>query len=388
MEFWFTKQEEELIREVRAFIQEKATPELIEETRHLEGIYGGKEARKFIKEFAARGWLVPNWPKASGGLDSSDMVAYMIRDEMSYAGLPSYFTGVHMAGPTILRFGSEEMKQEFLLPLSRGEIEFALGYTEPEAGSDLMNLKMYAEDKGDHFVVNGQKIFNTGCHLAEYHWLAVRTDLDAPKHKGVSMMIVDLESPGITVSPMMTMAETRTNQVFYDDVVVPKKNLVGEKNKGFYYLMTALDFERIFTYGDYRSLFDEIVEYAKETMVDGKPLSKDPVIRQKLAEMATELEVSKLLYYQLPYLLDKGVVPNYQSSMEKLFVSEMAQRITNTAMEVIGAYGQLMEGSEWAPLAGKLAYYYRQCVVETIYGGTSEIQRNIMALRGLGLPRA
>jgi alkylation response protein AidB-like acyl-CoA dehydrogenase len=280
------------------------------------------------------------------------------------------------------------MKDKYLLPLAKAEIEFALGYTEPGAGSDLLGLKMYAEDKGDHFVVNGQKIFNTACHIAEYHWLAVRTDLDVPKHKGISMMVVDLKTPGITVTPIMSMAETRTNVVYYDDVIVPRENLVGEENKGFQYLMTALDYERMFTFGVYKSLFEEMVDYAKETTVDGKPLAKDPVIRQKLAQLATELEVAKLFYYQLPYLLDKGQIPNYQSSMEKLFVSEMDQRITNVGMELLGLSGQLKEGSKWASLGGKFGYFYRQCVVETIYGGTSEIQRNIMATRGLGLPRA
>jgi alkylation response protein AidB-like acyl-CoA dehydrogenase len=387
MEFRFTKEEETLLAKVKDFIKREVTPELIEETLHLEAIYGGQEARKFFKRFAPNGWLTPNWPSKYGGMDSTEMVAYLIRDEMSGAGLPSYFVGAYMAGPTILRFGSEEMKEKFLIPIARGEIEFALGYTEPEAGSDLMSLKTYAEDKGDHFVVNGQKIFNTACHVAEYHWLAVRTELDAPKHKGISMMVVDLESPGITVNPMITMAGTRTNLVYYDDVVVPKRNLVGELNKGGHYLMVALDFERMFTFGGYRSLFEEVVAYAKDTMVAGKPLSKDPMVRQKLAEMAIELEVGRLLYYQLPYMLDKGSIPNYQSSMEKLFVSELTQRISQTAMEVLRLYGQLTEDSRRSALGGKVGYFYRQSVIETIYGGSSEIQRNIMALRGLGLPR-
>lgn len=387
MEFGFTEEEKEIAAEVRAFIDKEITPELIEESRHLEGIYGGQKARKFFAKFAEKGWLMPHWPVEYGGLGSSEMVMYLIRDIQSEAGLPSYFSGAYMAGPTILRFGSEEMKEKYLLPLARAEVEFALGYTEPEAGSDLLGLKMYAEDKGDHFVVNGQKIFNTACHIAEYHWLAVRTDQDAPKHKGISMMVVDLSTPGITVTPIMSMAETRTNVVYYDDVIVPRESLVGEKNKGFYYLMTALDYERMFTFGEYKSLFEEIVDYAKKTTVDGKPLAKDPVIRQKLAQLATELEVAKLLYYQLPHMLDKGKLPNYQSSMEKLFVSEMEQRITNVGMELLGLSGQLKEGSKWAPLGGKFGFFYRQCVVETIYGGTSEIQRNIMATRGLGLPR-
>jgi hypothetical protein len=388
MEFRFTDKEEALLAEVKEFIKREATPELIDETLHLEGIFGGQEGRKFFRKFAAKGWLTPNWPKEYNGLESSDMVVYMIRDEIAHSGLPSYFTGCHMAGPIIMRFGSAAMKEKYLLPIARGEIEFALGYSEPGAGSDLMALKMFAEDKGDHFVVNGDKIFNTACHISEYHWLAVRTDRNVPKHKGISMMIVDMQTPGITVKPIYTMAGTRTNVVYYDDVKVPKENLVGEKNKGAYYLMTALDYERMFTFGEYRQLFEDTVQYAKETMVDGKPLSKNPLVRQKLAQLAIELEVGKLIYFELPHMLDKGVIPNYQSSMEKLYVSELAQRITKAAAELVGPYSQLTQSAKGAPLGGKLGHFYRQCIVETIYGGTSEIQRNIMALRGLGLPRS
>ena len=387
MDFGFSKEEKSVIEDVRAFIKEKATPAVIKETRKNEKIFGGPEGRKFIKEFAANGWLVPNWPKKYGGLGASNMIAYMIRYEMTYMGVPAYFVGAHMAGPVILRFGSEEMKDECLLPIARGEVEYCLGYTEPQAGSDLSSVAMRAEDKGDHFLINGQKTFNTSAHLAEYHWLIARTDVNGPPHKGMSLFVVDLKSPGITISPLITMAGLRTNQVFYEDVVVPKTALVGEQNKGFYYLMSALDFERMFPPSGYTKIFDYAVEYAKKTMVNGKPLSKDPLVQQKLAQIAIELEVVKLLYYQLPYMLDNGMIPNYQSSMEKMFATELAQRVTNIATEILGLYGQLREGSKFAPFNGEIEQYYRMSVVETIYGGTSEIQRNIIALRGLGLPR-
>jgi len=387
MDFGFKKEEEDLVREVRAFIKKEATPEMLAETRQLGQIYGGPEGRKFIQKFAAKGWLTPNWPREFGGMGASEMVTYIIRDEMAYARVPSVFVAAHMAGPTILRVGNEELKKEYLPRIARGEVEFALGYTEPQAGSDLVALKIRAEDKGDFFLINGQKTFNTHCHVADYHWLAARTDFEVPKHKGVSMIIVDLKSPGITIRPLITMAGWRTNEVYYDDVVVPKKSLVGEKNKGFYYLMAALDFERMVPPGLYWRLFDEIVQYAKETVVDGKRLSQKPLIRQKLSQMTVELEVTRLLYYQLAHMLDKGTIPNYQSSMEKMFATEVAQRVANTGMEVMGLCGQLKEGSRWAPLAGRVEHFYRWSVVETVYAGTSEIQRNIIALRGLGLPR-
>ena len=248
-----------------------------------------------------------------------------------------------------------------------------------------MNLK--AEDKGNYFLLNGTKIFNTSCHIADYHWLAVRTNSEVARHKGVSMMIVDLKSQGISINPMITMAGWQTNEVAYEDVQVPKKNLVGEVDKGFYYLMAALDFERMFPLGRYRRIFDKIVEYTKETIVDGRPLSKDPLIRQKLTQLSIEIEVTRLLYYQLAHILDKGGIPNYQSSMEKTFATETAQRISNTGMDILNLYGQLKEGSKQAKLSGKVERSYRTSIVETIYAGTSEIQRNIIATRGLGLPR-
>jgi len=222
--------------------------------------------------------------------------------------------------------------------------------------------------------------------VADYHWLAVRSEPEAAKHRGVSMMIVDLKSPGITIRPMITMAGWQTNEVFYEDVIVPKKNLVGKKNRGFYYLMAALDYERMFPLGVYGRLLEGIVEYTRETIVGGQPLSKDPLVRQKLAQMTIELEANKHLYYRLAHILDTGQIPNYQSSMQKVFATETAQHIANTGMEILGLYGQLKRGSKWAALAGNVERFYRWSVVETIYAGTSEVQRNIIAHRGLGLP--
>jgi len=387
MNFEFTKEQKTLQLEVRDFIKHESTPELLEETENLGDIYGGPEGRKVIQKMAAKGWLTPTWPKEYGGLEESEAVCYMIREEMAYFGLPFFFTAAGMAGPIILRSGSEETKENWLPRISSGEVEFALGYTEPQAGSDLASLMIEAQDKGDYFLVNGTKLFNTACHVADYHWLAARTDFEVRKHKGISMMIVDLKSPGITINPMITMGGWRTNEVSYVDVHVPKKNLVGEMNKGFYYLMAALDFERMFPLGKYRHIFDELVGYTKETFFNGKPLSKDPLIRQKMAQLSIELEVTRLFYYQLAHILDKGGIPNYQSSMEKILATETAQRITNVGMDILGLYGLLKRQSKWVKLEGKIERNYRSNVVDTIVAGTSEIQRNIIAIRGLGLPR-
>lgn len=387
MEFGFKPEEEKIIEEVRSLINKEVTPELVKESLANGLNYGGPEARKFAKKLGAKGWLTPNWPREYGGLGASDMLTYMVRDELAYALTPYIFIGAHMAGPAIIKYGSEEMKKKYLSLISKGEMEFALGYTEPQAGSDLASLSIRAEDKGDYFLINGQKTFNTHCHLADYHWLGVRTDFEGPKHKGISLLIVDLTSPGITIRPMISMADWRTNEVFYDDVRVPKENLVGELNKGFYYIMTALDFERMVPPGAYRRLFEDIVKYAKETSLGNGRLSNNVLVRQKLAQIAIELEACKLLYYQLPYMLDKGMPTGYQSSMEKMFVTEVMQRITKTGMEVLGLYGQLKKGTKWAPIDGLVELFHRWSVVETIYGGTSEIQRTIIAQKGLTLPR-
>lgn len=386
MDFDFSPEEKEILAEVREFIKLESTPELHTETVQLGHIYGGEKGREFIKKFAANGWLVPNWSEEYGGIGSSAILAFGIREEMALSGVPIVFVAAHMSGPTIMHFASEEMKKEWLLPIARGEIEFALGYTEPQAGSDLSSLDIRAVDNGDYFIVNGQKSFNTASHVADYHWLATLTDPDAKRYHGMSMMIVDFKSPGIEIRPMKTMAGWQTNEVFYNDVIVPKKNLVGEKNLGFYYLMSALDFERMFPLAVYRRVFNQITDYAKTTLVNGKPLSKDPLIRQKLAQLKIELEADRLLFYRLAHIIDKGEIPNYQSSMQKLFATETAQRITNTGMEILGHYGRLTEGSPRAVLSGSIEQFYRSSIVETIYAGTSEIQRNIIALKGLKLP--
>jgi len=386
MDFEFSPEEQKVIDDVRAFIKAEATPELLEETLSIGYCYGGKLGRQFFQKFAKNGWLVPNWPEEYGGLGASAMLTFAIREEIAYNRLPGAFVAAHMAGPTIMHVGSEEMKKEWLLPIARGEVEFALGYTEPQAGSDLSNVQIKAADNGDHFIINGQKTFNTHSHVADYHWLIGRTDPESKKHRGMSMIIVDLKSPGIDIRPMITLPGWQTNEVYYDDVTVPKKNLVGEMNKGFYYLMAALDYERMFPGGSYRRLFDDIVEYARKTMVGGKPLSKDPLVRQKLAQMATDIEASTLLYYSLAGILDKGEIPNYQTSMQKIFTTELGQRITEMGMEVLGLYSQLKKGSKWAALEGKAEFYNLWSIVETIYAGTNEVQRNIIAHRGLKLP--
>ena len=387
MDFKYNEDEERFRKELSEFLDKELTEEICRQNWEDKGL--GPEGREFARKLAARGWLAPSWLKEYGGQDAPHTYEYILVNELARRGahVPNDVARL-MCGPTILRHGSEELKREFLPRIARGEIEFCLGYTETEAGSDLAAIDMRAVEDGDDYIINGHKIFNTECHYAEYHWLAARTDPDVPKHRGISLFIVDLKSPGVTVNPMWTMSGERTNEVVYDNVRVPKRMMVGEKNRGFYHIMDALSFERMFVFVTelLYPFFNSIVQYAKETQHNGKPLSKDPVIRQKLAEMAVELEVGSLIQAQAFWMISKGLVPETETSICKIFSSELQQRLLNTAMQILGPYSQLQEGSKWAPLSGKIERNYRSAVMATFGAGSSEILRNIIAIRGLGLP--
>ncbi|GAJ06224.1 unnamed protein product, partial [marine sediment metagenome] len=253
MEFGFSKEEEEFRQEVRSFCSKEVTPELIEDFEREAGYT--PRIWEFLGKVGAKGWLAPQWPKEYGGLESNYMKKFIIEQEATRAvGVRMAVRNVSngMAGPIILRYGTDEQKKRFLPPIARGEVEYCLGYTEPQAGSDLASLELRAaepktkgevsaEDKGDYFVMNGQKMFNTAAHYAQFHWLGARTDWENPKkHQGISLFVVDLKSPGITIRQMKTMSDLITNEVFYDDVKVPKANMIGEKNRGFYYIMEAV----------------------------------------------------------------------------------------------------------------------------------------------------
>jgi len=382
MDFSFSPEEERFREEVKSFfLGEKES--VAEARKEWDSGWGfGPNCWNLLRKIGQRGWLCPTWPKEYGGLGLSYMYRYIVMEQMHYF-LNVYSTvGAGMAGPIILRHGSEKQKKEYLPQIARGEVEFALGYTEPQAGSDLASLIIRAEDRGDYFLINGTKLFNTRAHYSQYHWLGARTETTIPKHKGISLMIVDLKTPGIKISPIYTVGGRRTNEVFYDNVLVPKENLVGEKNRGIYYIMEALDYERISTVAGLERDFQEVVDYVKK---EGK--IQNPLIRQTLAGLAIEIEAAKLLALRVAWMLNGGKVPNYEAAMLKMVVSEIEQAFVNTAMQILGPYAQLKEGSKWAPLNGKIEWTYRDSLENLITRGTSEIMRNIIAQRGLGLPR-
>ena len=382
MDFAFSPEEERFKEEVQDFFISEEKTALEAKKEWDSGLGFGPYCWEMLKKIGDRGWLCPTWPKEYGGLGLSYMYRYIMMEQMHHF-LNIYSTvGAGMAGPVIMSHGSNWQKEEYLPQIARGEIEFVLGYTEPQAGSDLAALAIKAEDKGDHFLLNGSKLFNTRAHYAQYHWLGARTAVTEKKYKGISLFIVDLETPGITISPIWTVGGTRTNEVFYDNVIVPKEALVGEMNRGFYYILEALDYERISTVAGLERDFQEIIEYAKNT---GK--GRDPLVRQKLAGLAIEIESARLLALRVAWMLDNHQVPNYEAAMLKMLVAETEQRLINTAMQIIGLYGQIQKGSKWAQLDGKFERIYRDSLENLITRGTSEIMRNIIAQRGLGLPR-
>jgi len=384
VDFALSREEEAFRQEVRDFLNKEVTPEVIREAQ--SGLGWGSHTWELIRKLGEKRWLCPSWPKEYGGLGLPAIYRFIIHEELDYSEAllgGTVLVGANMAGPTIVLYGTEEQKREYLPGIARGEIEFALGYTEPEAGSDLASLEIRAEEGEDHYILNGQKLFNTRCHYAQYHWLAARTDPQVLKHRGISLFIVDLKSPGITIRPLWTLSGVRTNEVFYDSVVVPKKNLVGEKNRGFYYMMTALEFERVLSVGGMRRAFEEFVNYVKE-----RPDLKDDIfVRQKIAQIGTEIEVARLFVYRLAWLQTKRIVANYEAGALKLFASELWQKLANSAMEILGLGGQLQADSKWAPLNGRIERLCRESLFYTFAGGTSEVMRNIIATRGLGLPR-
>ncbi|MBW2207706.1 MAG: acyl-CoA dehydrogenase family protein [Deltaproteobacteria bacterium] len=392
MDFGYTEEEQEFRKRLGKFLDKELTEEIARQNWEDLGV--GAEAREFSRKLSAYGFLGMSWPKEYGGKGLAPTYDFILLDELGkrWGAHVPLDVGYTMVGPTILRRGSEALKREFLPKIISGEIEFCLGYTEPNAGSDLASMGMRAVDEGDYFVINGQKTFNTECHYSEYHWLAARTDADPDiqKYKGISLFVVDMDSPGITIRPLWTMSGERTNEVYYEDVKVPKSRLVGEKNKGFYYMMEALGSERnqVFVPGRLMPILEELIKYVKETEFRGKPLSQDPLIRDKLARAAIELEVATVLADHSRWLESNELPMVYQPEITKVFTSELEQRLVNTGMEILGLYSQLTEDSQWAPLRGRISWYYLHSFMTTIGAGTSEVGRSVIAQRGLGLPRA
>lgn len=390
MEFKFTPEDEVFRQELRRFVQQQLPPDWEGGGRWPEE-WDWEFTREMRRKLAQKGWLTMHWPREYGGQDASPVRSAIYNEELAYRRAPGRdIFGVRMLGPTLMIHGSEEQKRTYLPPIAQGEVQWCQGYSEPESGSDLASLSTRAVRDGDDYVINGSKIWTTLAHRADWIMCLARTDPDAPKHRGISFILVDMKTPGIEVRPVINMANGHEfNQIIFDNVRVPRRNVVGEENRGWYVAVTLLDFERSGI--DYsamaRRLLDEMWEYATETRSNRRPLIETPWVRNSLADQYIECEVARLMAYNVAYMQSEGLVPNKEASMSKVFGSETLQRATTAAMEILGLYGALGRDDKWAPLKGRVQEHWMISFSHKIAAGTSEVQRNIIASRGLGLPR-
>jgi hypothetical protein len=353
---------------------------------------GGPLYRRLVRQMGADGWLGIGWPREYGGQGRPPTDQFIFFDEAQRAGAPIPFVTLNTVGPTLMRFGSEEQKARFLPGILSGEIHFAIGYTEPEAGTDLASLRTRAARDGDEYVVNGSKVFTSGAQDADYVWLAVRTDPDAPKHKGISLLLVPTASPGFKVSPIVTVGGVRTNATYYDDLRVPAANLVGQENEGWRMITTQLNHERVGLAamgGMAHRLWDEVLAWAAATPADGGGTVLDqPWVQMDLARTHARLEAMKLLNWRMTADTAAGTLNPGDSSAVKVYGTECLIDVYRTLLGILGPLGYLPTAESGAVLHGDLERAARAAQVNTFGGGVNEVQREIVASVGLGMARA
>jgi alkylation response protein AidB-like acyl-CoA dehydrogenase len=379
-------------QEVRAFIAKELPQSFKDEPLEPEEVAGQwdhPDMQTWRRKLVERGWIAPSWPKEYGGAALTLMQQFIMSEEMAEARAPAVGgMGISMVGPSLIVHGTEEQKKKFLPTILSGETFFCQGFSEPEAGSDLASLRTRAVRDGDDYVINGQKIWTSQAHRANWMFVLARTDPDVPKHKGISYFLLEMKTPGILVRPLQDITgSVLFNEVFFDNVRVPARNIVGEENRGWYIAATTLDFERANSASSVviqRHRVDDLIRLAREGS-DQSVLGRNPGLRLELADRMIEVELARLMAYRIISMLGRGLIPNYQASMLKMFASELGQRISRTGMNLLGLYGGLY-GKE-APMKGRICRSYLRTLGSTIAAGTSEIQRNIIAMRGLGLPR-
>ena len=391
MDFEFTPEQLEFVKEVEQFLDDNYDPDVFDVTReNMAQIVDTPPRRKFMAKLGEKGWLGITWPVEYGGKDGDGVYEYLLNEALAARGGPQIGKGVGIIGKTIISHGSEAMKAEFLPKILKNEVEFAVGYSEPNAGSDAASMQLKATKVDGGWNLNGQKTWTTSAHFADWYWVGARTDQDAPKHNGISVFLVPMNHPNITVKAIWTMGDERTNEVYLDDVFVPDAYVVGDLNKGFQYISEALDLERftLFTYSPTAQRLDLLTQYVKSATRDGEPMKDDSVVRSKVAQLHTEAEVARVLGLKFVAASTAGgAPPTSEASEYKLFTTEFSRRLANAAMDLAGPGGQLRVHTEAAPMVGRSESTYRYTVIDTIGGGSSEIQKNILARRKLGLPK-
>ena len=350
----------------------------------------GEGWKATVRQMGKDGWLGIGWPKEYGGQGRGAIEQLIFLEEAGRAGAPIPLVTLNTVGPTIAQFGTDEQKERFLPAILAGEIHFAIGYTEPGAGTDLASLRTSATRDGDEYVVNGQKVFTSGGHAADFVWLACRTDPRAPKHKGISILIVDTDQPGFKWTPINTLAGGFTSATYYEDVRVPVSMRVGEENGGWKMITTQLNFERVALGPSgriFRSL-DAVLAWAKEThLADGMRVIDVEWVRPNLARVRAKAEVAELFNWRVAWEQEQGRLNPADASAMKVYGTELRQETARLLLEVVGVTGSLREGSPGAVLEGLLEREYRSSVVGTFGGGVNEVQREIIVTTGLGMPR-
>lgn len=396
MDFQFGEREIRLREDIRRFVRDNIPSNQVphfEEHDDEEWDFGMSIAQKL----ADKGWLTISWPKEYGGMGASEWERAVYLEEVGYWGIPGYsmgVSGIGWVGPSLMLFGSEDQKRKYIPLIASGKPDgvWCTGYSEPDAGSDFASLQSRAEKNGDHYCVNGQKVWVSAAHRARWCWLAVRTDPNGPrKHDGISILIVDMKSKGVTVRPIINYFGFHVfNEIFFNDVEVPVENLVGVENQGWRQLMKSLGFERgnsaLVIYGESKRLLDELIQYAKDTGV-----IRRPYIRQKLADVAVEIETLKVLAYESVWKLSKGVRIIWEPSRDKAFRDMINDQLSKIGTEIIGAYSQvdpIETDTKWSRLRGRAERLYCRWPGYASAAGTTDNQRNIIGQFGLQLPKS
>lgn len=376
------------VARVREFLLDNVTPALVSEFAQHGLERAGGEVADFRRRIGEKGWFGVTWPKEYGGLGLDAVHQHLLMREFEYWGVPGPDLTVTSVAPMIMRHGTDQNKREFLPPIGRGELICAVGYSEPEAGTDLANLRTRAVRDGDEWVINGSKIWNSGAQRSTHEWLCVRTDPEARRHRGISVVIVPLDRPGIDIRPITAWSGYRTNEVFFHDVRVPLTNVIGEVNHGWTYITGALDLERgaLTNAGDLRRALDELQRLARLPRRDGsRPLDTAPFLR-RLAQAEADVDVATLMGLEASSLLTSDVIPTIEVSVEKIFTSELRQRIADLAIDLLGPDGLMAHLSDGAPSQGMFERLYRAAPLMRFGGGANEVLRDVIAQRGHGMP--
>lgn len=392
MDFELTEAQQQLQREIVAYLEKHITPELQAEL--LAQQEGGGPAThphysRFMQQLGRDGWLDLAWPKEYGGQERDAIDQYIFFDTIAgYYRIPIPFLAINAIGSTIMRAGRPEQKDRFLPPLLRGELNIAVGYTEPGAGTDLASLKTRAVREGDHYVINGQKVFTSLAHFCDYIWLAARTDPAAKKHKGISIFMVDTRLPGVTITPLHTMGGFRSNVTFYDNVKVPADCLIGEENKGWSYINSQLAMERIglVPHSRMRRMLEDMIRWTKDTVIDGRRLFDEPWVREKLADLTVRTEVLRLFNFRAATMIAQGIEPFAEAAMTKVYGSELFQTVAGTCMDIMGLIGGLQPPSGLSPAQGVFQRDFAALRLLTFGGGANEVLKDMIAVSGLGMP--